>query len=200
MPRKLNSVEINHTFRRFPRLEVIEAWAEKTPEHFRFSFKMHQSVTHMARLKNVGRSVSDFLDALIPLKKRLGVVLFQLPPFFKLNHERLDSFLGELPAGFRYAMEFRHASWSEPAVVEKLTVAGVALCGSELEIDATEIVQTAPFIYLRLRKPPPYTDAEIETLRALVREAAGGAEDLYVYAKHDDVGVAPEQVERIVIT
>ena len=103
MPRKLNSVEINHTFRRFPRLEVIEAWAEKTPEHFRFSFKMHQSVTHMARLKNVGRSVSDFLDALIPLKKRLGVVLFQLPPFFKLNHERLDSFLGELPAGFRYA-------------------------------------------------------------------------------------------------
>ena len=198
--RKLNSVEINHTFRRFPRLEVIEAWAEKTPEHFRFSFKMHQSVTHMARLKNVGRSVSDFLDALMPLKKRLGVVLFQLPPFFKLNHERLDSFLGELPAGFRYAMEFRHASWSEPAVVEKLTVAGVALCGSELEIDATEIVQTAPFIYLRLRKPPPYTDAEIETLRALVREAAGGAEDLYVYAKHDDVGVAPEQVERIVIT
>ena len=142
--RKLNSVEINHTFRRFPRLEVIEAWAEKTPEHFRFSFKMHQSVTHMARLKNVGRSVSDFLDALMPLKKRLGVVLFQLPPFFKLNHERLDSFLGELPAGFRYAMEFRHASWSEPAVVEKLTVAGVALCGSELEIDATEIVQTAP--------------------------------------------------------
>ena len=197
---KLNSVEINHTFRRFPRLEVIEAWAAKTPEHFRFSFKMHQSVTHMARLKNVGRSVSDFLDALMLLKKRLSVVLFQLPPFFKLNHERLDSFLGELPAGFRYAMEFRHASWSEPAVVEKLTVAGVALCGSELEIDATEIVQTAPFIYLRLRKPPPYTDAEIETLRALVREAAGGAEDLYVYAKHDDVGVAPEQVECIVIT
>jgi len=197
---KLNSVEINHTFRRFPRLEVIEAWAEKTPEHFRFSFKMHQSVTHMARLKNVGRSVSDFLDALMPLKKRPGVVLFQLPPFFKLDHERLDSFLGELPAGFRYAMEFRHASWNEPAVVEKLTAAGVALCSSELEIDATEIVQTAPFIYLRLRKPPPYTDAEIETLRALVREAAGGAEDLYVYAKHDDVGVAPEQVERIVIT
>ena len=197
---KLNSVEINHMFRRFPRLEVIDAWAEKTPEHFRFSFKMHQSVTHMARLKDVTRSVSDFLDALIPLKKRLGVVLFQLPPFFKLNHERLDSFLGELPLDFRYAMEFRHASWNEPAVVEKLKAAGGALCAAELEIDATEIVQTAPFIYLRLRKPPPYTDAEIETLRSLMRKAAGDAEDIYVYAKHDDVGVAPEQVERIVIS
>lgn len=195
-----HSVEINHTFRRFPRIEVIEEWAAKTPERFRFSFKMHQSVTHRARLKDVGRSVSDFLDALKPLEKRLGVVLFQLPPFFKLNHERLDSFLGELPPGFRYAMEFRHASWREPAVVEKLKSAGIALCASELEIDATEIVQTAPFVYLRLRKPPPYTDVEIDTLRALVREAVGGAEDIYFYAKHDDVGVAPEQVERIVIT
>ncbi len=197
---KLNSVEINHTFRRFPRIEVIEEWVAKTPERFRFSFKMHQSVTHRARLKDVGRSVSDFLDALKPLEKRLGVVLFQLPPFFKLNHERLDSFLGELPPGFRYAMEFRHASWREPAVVEKLKSAGVALCASELEIDATEIVQTAPFVYLRLRKPPPYTDAEIDTLRSLVRESVHGAEDIYFYAKHDDVGVAPEQVERIVIT
>lgn len=195
---KLNSVEINHTFRRFPRLEVIDAWAAKTPEHFRFSFKMHQSVTHRARLKDVGRSVSDFLDALMPLGQRLGVVLFQLPPFFKLNHERLDSFLSELPPGFRYAMEFRHASWNEPAVVEKLRAAGVALCSAELEVDATEIVQTAPFVYLRLRKPPPYTDEEIETLRALLREPAGDTGDIYVYAKHDDVGIAPEQVRRIV--
>ena len=196
---KLNSVEINHTFRRFPRLEVIDAWAEKTPEHFRFSFTMHQSVTHMARLKDVTRSVSDFLDALIPLKKRLGVVLFQLPPFFKLNHERLDTFVEELPLGFRYAMEFRHASWNERAVVKKLEAAGIALCAAELEIDAEEIVQTAPFIYLRLRKPPPYTDAEIESLRSLVRKAASDAEDIYVYVKHDDVGIAPEQVERIVV-
>ena len=89
---------------------------------------------------------------------------------------------------------------NEPAGVEKLKTAGVALCASELEIDAAEIVQTAPFIYLRLRKPPPYTDAEIETLRSLVRESVGGAEDIYFYAKHDDVGVAPEQVERIVVT
>ena len=77
---QLNSVEINYTFRRFPRVELIESWAEKTPESFNLSFKMRQSVTHRYRLKDVSRAVADFLEALVPLGPRLGVVLFQLPP------------------------------------------------------------------------------------------------------------------------
>ena len=194
---QMNSVEINHTFRRFPRIDVIDSWAEKTPSSFRFSFKMHQSVTHMARLKNVGRSVSDFVDALMPLGERLGVVLFQLPPFFKLDLDRLESFLDELPQGFRFAMEFRHESWRDPAVAERLKEAGVALCTAELEIDATEVVQTAPFVYVRLRKPPPYTEEEIETVRGLLTRASEKADDIYLYAKHDDVGLAPEHVRRM---
>ena len=134
---QLTSVEINHTFRRFPRLEVIETWAEKTPESFKLSFKMHQSITHRYRLKNVAQSVSDFLDNLIPLGPRLGVLLFQLPPFFKLDLERLETFLQELPQGHRYAMEFRHDSWNEPAVVDRLKEAGVALCAAEFAIGAS---------------------------------------------------------------
>lgn len=195
---QLTSVEINYTFRRFPRIELIESWAEKTPEHFKLSFKMHQSVTHRYRLNNVAQSVSDFLDALVPLGSRMGVLLFQLPPTFKLDLDRLETFLEELPQGHRYAMEFRHDSWNEPAVVERLKEAGVALCASELEIDATEIVRTAPFLYLRLRKPPPYTDDEIETVRALLVRASREAEDIYLYAKHDDKGLAPAQVNQMV--
>ena len=71
---------------------------------------MHQSITHRYRLKNVAQLVSDFLDNLIPLGPRMGVLLFQLPPFFKLDLERLETFLQELPQGHRYAMEFRHDS------------------------------------------------------------------------------------------
>lgn len=194
---QLNSVEINHTFRRFPRRDVIESWAEQTPESFTLSFKMHQSVTHRYRLKDVSRSVSDFLDNLVPLGPRLGVVLFQLPPHFKLNLDRLDGFLAELPEGPRFAMEFRHDSWNDPRVVDRLREAGVALCAAELEIDATEIVQTAPFLYVRLRKPPPYTDGEIDTVRELLRRASTAAEDIYLYAKHDEAGVAPAQVKRM---
>jgi len=198
---QLNSVEINHTFRRFPRLELMQTWADKTPESFKLSFKMNQSVTHRHRLKDVSRPVSDFLDNLAPLGPRLGVVLFQLPPFFKLDLERLDTFLGELPAGHRFAMEFRHDSWNDPAVADRLKEARVALCSAELDVEATEsnaLVRTAPFLYVRLRKAPPYTDDEIETVRILLGRASSEAEDIYFYAKHDDEGIAPAQVKRMV--
>ena len=194
---ELGSIEINHTFRRFPRIELIETWAEATPEEFRFSFKMHQSVTHMARLNNVSDSVRDFMDALLPLGPRLGVVLFQLPPHFKCNLERLDDFLEVLPPGHRYAMEFRHETWHEPSVAERLKAAGVALCAAEIEIDKSEITITAPFAYLRFRKSPPYEDEEITAANGLVKRVAESVEDVYFYVKHDDEGIAPESVKRI---
>jgi uncharacterized protein YecE (DUF72 family) len=195
---RLTSVEINHTFRRFPRMEMIQSWADATPERFKFSFKMHQSVTHMSRLKNVTVSVRDFMDNLMPLGPRLGVVLFQLPPFFKLDLERLDAFLGELPKGHSYAMEFRHESWNDPEVPVRLRAAGVALAGAEIEIvENPEVVVTAPFAYVRLRKTPPYTEEEIGRAGELVKRLSRQVKDIYLYAKHDDEGVAPEHVKRI---
>ena len=195
---KLTSVEINHTFRRFPRMEMIQSWADATPESFKFSFKMHQSVTHMSRLKNVGASVRDFLDALMPLGPRLGVVLFQLPPFFKQDFERLDRFLRDLPAGHRYAMEFRHESWNVPEVLSRLRDAGVSLAAADIEIgDSMEVAVTAPFAYVRLRKTPPYSDEETASAGRLLKRLSGEVGEIYLYAKHDDVGVAPEHVKRI---
>jgi uncharacterized protein YecE (DUF72 family) len=195
---KLNSVEINHTFRRFPRMDGIQSWADATPESFRFSFKMHQSVTHMSRLKNVGASLRDFLDALMPLGPRLGVVLFQLPPFFKKDLERLDGFLRDLPAGHRYAMEFRHESWDVPEVTARLRDAGVSLAAADIEIaEAMEVAVTAPFAYVRLRKTPPYSDEEIENAGRLLKRLSERVGEIYLYAKHDDVGIAPEHVKRI---
>jgi uncharacterized protein YecE (DUF72 family) len=195
--RELPSVEINHTFRRFPKLDLIQGWAQATPERFRFSFKMHQSVTHRARLKSVSDSVRDFLDALVPLGPRLGVVLFQLPPHFKCDLERLDVFLENLPGGYRYAMEFRHESWDQASVTERLKGAGIALCSAEVEIDESNVKTTAPFAYLRFRKTPPYNDEEISRAGRLVRRVAEGVEDVYFYVKHDDEGQAPEIVKRI---
>jgi uncharacterized protein YecE (DUF72 family) len=195
---QLTSVEINHTFRRFPRMDGIEKWADTTPESFRFSFKMHQSVTHMARLKNVAASVRDFMDNLMPLGPRLGVVLFQLPPFFRLDLPRLDAFLQELPQGHRYAMEFRHESWNAPEVAERLRASRVALAAADVEIgEASEVLATAPFAYVRLRKTPPYTDEEIARAGELLKRWTGDVEDVYFYAKHDDEGVAPRDVKKI---
>lgn len=194
---RLNSVEINHTFRRFPTTKLLSSWAEKTPASFVFSLKMHQSVTHVARLKSVGDSVADFLRAVEPLGPRLGAILFQLPPYFRANLDRLEGFLEELPPGHRYALEFRHESWNDPAVVKLLREAGVALCAAEVEIGETHFTPTAPHGYIRLRKVPPYTEEEIEQARRQIRRILGQVEELYVYVKHDDGGAAPETVLRL---
>jgi uncharacterized protein YecE (DUF72 family) len=194
---KLGSVEINHTFRRFPTAALMASWAEETPESFKLSIKMHQSVTHRARLKNVGGSVRDFLAALDPLGPRLGVVLFQLPPFFKADLARLESFLGELPAQGKFALEFRHPSWNEPAVAERLRNAGVALCAAEVEIGEDLPPPTAAHAYLRLRKEPPYTEEEFRLAAGQIRELLAQAPDLYLYVKHDEAGLAPQAVLRL---
>lgn len=196
---RLASVEVNHTFRRFPRVELVDSWAGATPPSFRFSLKMHQSVTHRYRLRNVSSSVRDFLDALLPLGPRLGVVLFQLPPFFRRDLERLDAFLADLPEGHRYAMEFRHESWNESAVVERLRAAGVCLCAAEIQFGGAlpEPPVTASFAYVRLRKTPPYDESEIAAAGRFVRALGEKVEDVYLYVKHDDAGVAPEQAARI---
>jgi uncharacterized protein YecE (DUF72 family) len=194
---QLNSVEINHTFRRFPTVQLLSSWAEKTPESFVFSLKMHQSVTHRARLRSVGKSVEEFLKAAEPLGPRLGAILFQLPPYFHANLDRLKDFLKELPPGHRYAMEFRHESWNDPAVVELLRGAGVALCAAEAEIGDTGFMPTASHAYVRLRKVPPYTDEEVAKAQAQVRDVLKQVETLYLYVKHDDAGDAPRTVLRI---
>jgi uncharacterized protein YecE (DUF72 family) len=204
---RLDSVEINHTFRRFPRPALMEAWADTAPESFRFSVKMHQSVTHSRRLRNVSQSVRDFLDGLTPLGSRLGVVLFQLPPTFRCDLERLDEFLAELPPGVRYAMEFRHDSWLEPSVTGRLRDRGVCLCASEVELvrdvrlgegeGEGDPVVTAPFAYVRFRKAPPYADSELESAARYVRVLKTRVDDVYLYVKHDELGLAPTEVLRI---
>jgi uncharacterized protein YecE (DUF72 family) len=194
---RLNSVEINHTFRRFPTASLMASWAAETPESFRLSLKMHQSVTHRARLQGVREAVTDFRRALDPLGPRLGVVLFQLPPNFRADLERLSTFLSELPPGNRYALEFRHPSWNEPAVRKLLGDAGVALCAAEVEIGDGVPVSTAPFAYLRFRKEPPYNQDEMAAARRQIMGVLSETEDLFFYVKHDQAGLAPDAVLRL---
>src|SRR5208282_984584 len=110
---RLNSTEVNYTFRRFPTEKLLAGWAEGTPAGFKFAIKAHQSITHIKRLKEAADSTAKFIAALQPLHdaNKLGPVLFQLPPFLKCDSERLENFLAELPKGRRVAFEFRDASW-----------------------------------------------------------------------------------------
>src|SRR5437868_14175306 len=110
---RLNSVELNYTFRRFPTEKLQMGWIAATPPGFKFAVKAHQNITHIKRLRGAGELATQFIAALRPLEEegRLGPVLFQLPPFLKCDLPLLREFLESLPCGARAAFEFRHESW-----------------------------------------------------------------------------------------
>jgi uncharacterized protein YecE (DUF72 family) len=180
---RLNSVEVNYTFRRTASEELLLRWAEATPDDFRFAVKAHQRITHIKRLRDAAEVTAEFLDSLEPLRKakKLGPVLFQLPPNFKCDVARLREFAAALPRWVRAAFEFRHESWFGEEVYATLRKAGAALCLAESEELATPEVVTADFHYLRLRKESHSRNVVAQKVRRL---ALNG--EVFVYFKHED--------------
>jgi len=183
---RLNSVELNYTFRRFPTEKLLAGWIASTPADFKFAVKAHQNITHIKRLKDSQEWTSSFLAALEPLREagKLGPVLFQLPPFLRCDLSRLKDFLAQLPRHTRTAFEFRHESWFCAEVFEALHEANAALCQAESEKLETPKVQTADFTYFRLRKQSysPKDRAELSKQAADLAEKG----DVFTYFKHED--------------
>ena len=144
---RLNSVELNYTFRRRVTEKLLSGWITATPADFKFAVKANQSITHVLRLRDASKATLEFIGSLDPLRdaKKLGPVLFQLPPFLKCDLARLEEFLGGLPRGTRAAMEFRHESWFSDDVYKLLRKANVALCQAESEKIETPDVTTADY-------------------------------------------------------
>jgi len=183
---RLNAVEVNYTFRRFPTEKLLRGWIEATPAGFQFAIKAHQKITHVARLRDVADFASNFVRSLqlLDAEKKLGPVLFQLPPFLKCDVSLLKDFLPVLPRSLRAAFEFRHESWFTEEVYAALRSANAALCNAESEKLETPDVQTAEFAYLRLRKEE-YSAKERKALEERIARL-GGNGDVYIYFKHED--------------
>jgi uncharacterized protein YecE (DUF72 family) len=183
---RLNTVEVNYTFRHFPTEKLLRGWMAATPEDFTFAVKANQKITHIKRLKDAAEFTGEFIAALQPLdaEKKLGPVLFQLPPYLKCDVGLLKDFLAALPRSLRSAFEFRHVSWFTEEVYEVMRAANAALCLAESEKLETPDVQTADFVYLRLRKEDYSTKAR----QALTGKVSGFARkgDVYMYFKHED--------------
>ncbi len=184
---KLNAVEVNYTFRQLVKESTVQNWIAETPEHFRFTIKAHQVLTHIKRLKDAEEFLKRFLGTLETLEraKRLGPLLFQLPPNFKVNQEVLAGFLSSLPRVVRAAFEFRHDSWLTDATWATLRERNVALCVAETEERDTPDVVTADFAYYRYRKPT-YTAEERARMVARIREHLAAGRDVFAYFKHEE--------------
>lgn len=190
---RLPTVEINNTFYRMPKAEVLDTWARCTPDAFRFAIKASRRITHFARLKadEAADSVQFLYRQLEVLGAKRGPVLFQLPPFLKKDLPRLDEFLRVLPADHRAAFEFRHDSWFDEAVYARLREAQASLCLSEREDEAPPpLVETAPWGYVRLRLET-YDDAGFA--RWAGRLAATGWREIYAYFMHEPTAPAYAQ-------
>jgi len=185
--RRLNSVEINYTFRRLPATTTLENWIEATPENFLFCPKAHQRITHILRLKDAAEFTEIFLRSVDPLRAthRLGPILFQLPPYFHCDLDRLAEFLKVLPKDMLFSFEFRHESWLDAAVYRQLEQHNVALCWAESEKFEVPEVVTADFIYFRLRKPQ-YTPAERRAISQSVQKLLQQRKKVFVFFKHED--------------
>ena len=184
---RLNCVEINYTFRRLPAATTLASWVEATPAGFVFAVKANMRITHILRLKNAEQATEIFFKAIDPLRtsRRLGPVLFQLPPAMKCDLDTLRAYLDLLPAGMRYAFEFRHASWLADPVYQELRGRNISLCVAESErLEVPEVI-TADFVYYRLRKPD-YTAADIDAFSARARELLATGRDLYLMFKHEE--------------
>jgi len=182
---RLPTVEINNTFYRMPKADVLEAWRDATPDAFRFAIKASRRITHDARLKaeDAADSVAYLYRNLEALGAKRGPVLFQLPPFLKKDLSRLEAFLAILPDGHRAAFEFRNESWFDEDVYAALKNANASLCLSEREDNAPPpLVETAPFGYIRLRLEE-YSEEDLE--RWSERLLATDWQEIFVYFMHE---------------
>jgi uncharacterized protein YecE (DUF72 family) len=194
---RLNAVEINYTFRQLPKSATLENWVSAVPEEFRFACKAHQRITHFNRLKE-SEFTELFFRAIDPLRaaRRLGPVLFQLPPNFKADVALLEAFLAKLPAGIRCAFEFRNASWMTDEVYRLLEKHRVALCLAESDRFEVPKVVTADFVYARLRKEE-YTPEDRREVAVRVREQLAQGRDVYAFFKHEETPAGALHAEEL---
>jgi uncharacterized protein YecE (DUF72 family) len=187
---RLPAVEINNTFYRLPQPTVLESWTKQVPGNFKFSVKASQRITHFKRLLNTEEDTKYLFETSAILGDKLGVMLFQLPPNFKKDLGRLESFCEHLPAAIRSSFEFRHPTWFEDDVLQLLASKNIALCVSDTdEMPVSHIDKTASWGYLRLRRVNYSEEVLSEWLQ---RIQAQNWEDAFVFFKHEDEATGPK--------
>lgn len=184
---QLNTVEVNLTFRQLLKETTGQKWITQTPDRFRFAIKAHQVITHIKRLKSTQDFLPRFISSMEGLARarKLGPVLFQLPPNMKADPNLLGDFLSTVPRAIQAAFEFRNESWFTDDVFSLLKEHNRALCVAETEERVTPDVVTADFCYYRYRKPG-YAREEREAMLRRMHEHLAAGRETYAYFKHEE--------------
>jgi uncharacterized protein YecE (DUF72 family) len=188
---RLNTVEINNTFYHMPKENVLTSWSEQVGSDFVFALKAPQVITHMKHMKNALSETEYLFKSLSTLDRKLGPVLFQFPKSFRADRPALVSFLPLIPGNMACAFDFRSPSWLDDDILDLLREKGCGWCIEDTEENPVqEIISTAPWGYLRLRRSD-YTDADLSQWveRILLQKW----ENAFVFFKHEE---GPEMAMR----
>jgi uncharacterized protein YecE (DUF72 family) len=184
------TVEINYTFYRMPSEKIVAGWAAQTPSPWKLTLKAPRRITHDHRLKDCGDLLEAFCRVAATLGDKLGVLLFQLPPFARRDVGLLDAFLADMPDGVQAAFEFRHPSWFDDDVFERLSSRNLALCVADSERLQTPVRITADYAYFRLRDEG-YDEGDIAAWAGTIARETKSCRDVFVYFKHEEQGKGP---------
>ena len=191
---RFRTVEINNTFYRMPAESMLTQWTTQVPGNFAFTLKAPRRITHDNRLRDSEGNVAEFIRRAEILGDRLGVILFQLPPYLKKDVPRLNDFLALLPAGKQFAFEFRNETWQDDEIYDTLRRRGAILCVTDTDEGDTPFVATADCGYLRLRRTH-YNDEELAAWAAQI--AAKALPRTYVYFVHEDEALGTRFAHRL---
>jgi uncharacterized protein YecE (DUF72 family) len=191
-----DTLELNNSFYRLPTESAFDAWRETTPPDFVFAVKASRFLTHNKKLKDPENAVQNLLPRADRLRNKLGPILFQFPPKWKINAERLEVLLQILPRKHRYAFEFREPTWITPEIDKLLARFNAAFCIYELAGYRSPLTVTADFAYVRLHGPGAgkyqgnYEDAALRQWSKQIREWSKALAAIYVYFDNDQFGYA----------
>jgi uncharacterized protein YecE (DUF72 family) len=194
--RHFSTVEINNTFYRLPLTHTVAEWKTETPRNFLFTCKGSRFITHMKKLKDPEQTLHHFFETVNPLSNKLGPILFQLPPRWRMNALRLEEFLEALPKTSRYAFEFRDQSWFAQPVYDLLTKYHAAFCLYHLAGRWAPEIVTTDFVYIRFHGPGEAYHGKYrsQTLRLWANKChtwAQSGKNVYCYFDNDQNGYAP---------
>ena len=201
---KFSTVELNNSFYHLPSAETFAGWRKKTPAGFIFSVKASRYLTHMKKLIVDQPAIDTFFDNAGNLQEKLGPVLFQLPPRWKLNIERFQAFMDALPKDMRCCFEFRDTSWYDDSVYDMLSIYNHAFCIYELAGHMSPLEVTADFVYVRLHGPGnkyqgSYSNETLQMWGGRCLDWQLDGKDVYVYFDNDQEGYAAFNAETLLL-
>lgn len=199
---RFGAAEINNTFYQLPKRETLAQWGDTTPAGFLFACKASRYITHMKKLKDPRQSIRRFFGVVDALGDKLGPVLFQLPPRWHVNVERLEGLLAALPSGLRYGFEFRDETWFTREVYDALARHNAAFCLYDLAGRRSPVEVTADFVYVRLHGPDGAYRGSYDgrTLSGWARRFArwrDDGRDVYCFFDNDENGYAALNAQRL---